>query len=135
MLKPSKYFESVGRHKTSVARVRIFSGDLPKSLGTEKIVVNGKKLEVYFPVRELSDMAQESLIDNKFSVSVKVQGGGIKSQAIAVRLGIARSLEKFNPELRATLKAEGFLSRDPRKKERKKPGLRKARRAPQWSKR
>ena len=135
MAKLNKYFESVGRHKTSVARVRIFSGKLPKELGDDKFVVNKKQVEVYFPVRELADVAQESLIDNSFSVSVMVFGGGVKSQAMAVRLGVGRALEKYDPELRPTLKAEGYLRRDPRKKERKKPGLLKARRAPQWSKR
>jgi small subunit ribosomal protein S9 len=128
-----RYIEAVGRRKTAVARVRL----MPAS--KNEVVVNGKKLEDAFPI---SDLQKEVLspfhtqgIVGKYSVSAVVNGGGIVSQAEAVRLGIARTLVKSDAAFRSPLKKEGYLKRDPRKKERKKFGLKKARKAPQWSKR
>ena len=127
-----QYFGSVGRRKSSVARVRIYSGQ-------EGFVVNGKPAADYF-TREIDMMTvMEPLrvvgAEDSFSVSVHVSGGGISGQAGAIRHGIARALEKSNPEWRGQLKSAGFLSRDPRSKERKKPGLKRARKAPQYTKR
>lgn len=123
---------AVGRRKTAAARVRL-------SAGEKGIVVNGKPLEVYFPYKLHQALIQEPLklvgLLDTFGVSVRVLGGGSSGQAGAVRHGIARALVALNADYRKTLKAVGFLTRDPRAKERKKPGLRKARRAPQWSKR
>lgn len=123
---------ALGRRKSASARVRI-------ERGTGNITVNGKPLNEYF--RHFSD--QESIVsalkavgkEKDLDVSVKIQGGGIKGQSIAVRHGIARALVIWNEDLKKALKTIGFLTRDPRVKERKKPGLKKARRAPQWSKR
>ena len=128
-----RYFEAVGRRKTSTARVRIFSkGDLG-------IFINEKKFLDYFPTLELRNTAEEALkkmkLSGQFRITVKLFGGGISSQAEALRHGISRALIKFNPEFRKRLKKAGFLTRDQRMKERKKFGLKKARRAPQWSKR
>jgi len=128
------YYEAVGRRKTATARVRLYpAGETPE------IVVNGKTVTDYFP--RLAD--QKSLIEplrlteteSQFNVSVIVKGGGITGQAGAVRLGIARALIKVDETLRAPLKKEGFMTRDPRAKERKKPGLKRARKAPQYTKR
>lgn len=128
-----KYFEAVGRRKTSVARVRIFVDK--KGVFT----VNSKSLKDFFGTDDLATVANAPLRKIKMleemSVSVKVLGGGIRGQAEAVRHGIARALEKYDPDLRLRLKKSGYLKRDPRAKERKKYGLKKARRAPQWSKR
>ena len=130
---PSKYVEAVGRRKTSVARVRIFP-DSPFAIS-----INQKKYSEYFPTFELQNIVDSPIsranIKKDFSVSVKVNGGGIHSQAEAVRHGISRVLEKIDPALRKTLKPFGFLKRDPRMKERRKFGLKKARKAPQWAKR
>lgn len=130
---PGRYVEAVGRRKTSVARVRIFEG------AAFAITVNQKSYELYFPTYELQNIVVAAIeragIAKKFSVSVKVNGGGIHSQAEAVRHGISRVLEKIDPVLRKTLKPLGFLKRDPRMKERRKFGLKKARKAPQWAKR
>jgi len=127
-----KYTECIGRRKESVARVRVY----PTEQG---IVINGKTLEQYFPNIDL----QESLIEplkvtnqiGKFGISIKVVGGGLTGQAEASRLGIARLLDKLTPDTHIALKLAGFLTRDSRMVERKKPGLHKARRAPQWRKR
>ncbi len=128
----TKYFEAVGRRKTAIARVRIQEGG-------KHFVVNEKPLTEYFATKDLQSMAMMSLnkteLAQKFSVSAKVNGGGTNAQAEAVRLGIARALLKFDMSLRGSLKSEGFLKRDPRAVERKHFGLKKARRAPQWSKR
>jgi len=130
--KPERYFEAVGRRKTAVARVRVFTraGDF---------TVNNKPYGQYFPTLELQKIVEDSLqkmkLFGRFRVSIKISGGGIHSQAEAVRHGIARALTKFNPDFRKRLKRAGFLTRDPRMKERKKPGLKRARRAPQWQKR
>ena len=121
-----------GRRKTSVARVRLVPG-------TGKIVVNGKDFDEYFAFDTLKVLAKEPLVitENleKFDVKVNVKGGGFTGQAGAIRHGIARSLLQVDEELRPTLKRAGFLTRDPRKKERKKYGLKKARKSPQFSKR
>jgi small subunit ribosomal protein S9 len=131
--KAANYFEAVGRRKTSVARARLFKGN------ESGITVNGKKMNDYFPTKELQNIIQEPLkmmkLDKEFAVSAKVSGGGIHSQAEALRHGISRALVIFDVELRKKLKKEKFLKRDPRSKERRKFGLKKARKAPQWSKR
>jgi small subunit ribosomal protein S9 len=126
-----KYIEAVGRRKTSVARVRI----TPAS--KESFVVNEKDLGKYFPIKDMQLTIKEPLskIEEKFKVSAKISGGGIHSQSEAVRHGIARALVLHNGSLRSDLKKSGFLKRDPRAKERRKFGLKKARKAPQWSKR
>lgn len=130
-----KYFYAVGKRKTSVAQVRIY----PVEEKDAKILVNGKEALKYFPILRLLDKAKESLTavgkELGFEVVAKVRGGGVSSQAEAVRLGVARALIKFDENLRKALKARGLLTRDSRKVERKKPGLKKARRAPQWAKR
>lgn len=126
-----KYIETVGRRKTSVARVRI----TPAS--KTSFEVNEKELEVYFPIKELQIIAKQPLNDvaQKFKVTAKIVGGGIHSQSEALRHGIARALVENQGELRKSLKKAGYLKRDPRAKERRKFGLKKARKAPQWSKR
>ncbi|WKZ26738.1 MAG: 30S ribosomal protein S9 [Candidatus Paceibacterota bacterium] len=128
-----KYIEAVGRRKTSVARVRITEA------GKNSITVNNKDLKDYFPTETLRTIASEAIHkikpEKKFKISVLVKGGGISSQAEAIRHGVARSLVDDNPELRKKIKSAGFLKRDPRAKERRKFGLKKARKAPQWSKR
>jgi len=127
-----KYIEAVGRRKTSVAQVRIIED---KNIA---IVINGTDVEKYFPTEELQFITNDAFIKTKspkFSVSAKVSGGGIHSQAEAVRHGISRALVIFNEENRKKLKRAGYLKRDPRSKERRKFGLKKARKSPQWSKR
>jgi len=127
-----KYFEAVGRRKRATARVRIY--DTKKA----QFIVNDKEGEKYFTIDELIKLIfvpLKAVGQENISVSVKVNGGGLRGQAEAVRHGIARALIKMDPELRATLKSSGVLTRDSRRKERKKPGLKRARRAPQWSKR
>src|SRR3989344_8448963 len=128
-----RYLEAVGRRKTSVARVRLYEGE------KFSIFINQKPFENYFPTYELRHIVEEPLsktnLTRDFSISVKVNGGGIHSQAEAVRHGISRMLEKREPGLRKILKPLGFLKRDPRMKERRKFGLKKARKAPQWAKR
>lgn len=128
-----KYFEAVGRRKTAIARVRLFPGT---KAGYE---VNGKSLETYFPVREMQMTATEAITHGKaaekFHITVKLVGGGISAQADAMRHGIARALTIYDAELRGRLKKAGFLKRDPRAKERRKFGFKKARKSPQWSKR
>lgn len=129
----SKYFEAVGRRKTSIARVRMVEAS------KITVSVNDVDYKVYFKTPELQNTAIESLTkilpEKAFAITVKANGGGINGQAESVRLGIARALEVFNAELRAPLKKEGFLTRDGRAKERRKFGLKKARKAGQWSKR
>ncbi|MBU6430791.1 MAG: 30S ribosomal protein S9 [Patescibacteria group bacterium] len=133
MERKKTYIEAVGRRKTASARVRIVES------AKNNFNVNGKSLEDYFKVKELTEIASESLLKSKtpanFSVSAKIKGGGISAQAEAFRLGIARALVIYDNELRKKLKGAGFLKRDPRAKERRKFGLKKARKAPQWSKR
>jgi|SRR3989338_1423191 len=128
-----KFVGAVGRRKTAYARVRIF----PR--GSKTFVVNGRELDAYFPLKTFADEAIAPLstmhVEEKFGVQALVRGGGLHAQAQAVRHGLSRALVAFNPEFRKRLKRVGFLTRDARKVERKKPGLKKARRAPQWQKR
>ncbi len=128
-----KYFEAVGRRKTATARVRLFV-DTKTSYK-----INEKTLEEYFPVREyannVSDAINKGKPAEKFFVSVKLVGGGMSAQAEAARHGIARALLIYDIQLRGAIKKLGFLKRDPRAKERRKFGLKKARKSPQWSKR
>jgi len=127
-----KYIEAVGRRKTSVARVRLFAN-------SEGIIVNNIDYKKYFVTPDMQkiveDAFRKSRPETRFGVSVKVEGGGIHSQSEAVRHGMSRALNDFDIALRHSLKKAGFLKRDPRMKERRKFGLKKARRAPQWSKR
>ena len=127
------YIFAVGRRKTAVARVRWHVGK------EGKFEVNGRPMEEYFPTKELQTtvMGPLTLTESTAAgyVTAKVNGGGVPGQAESVRLGIARALVKVDPDLRLTLKRAGFLRRDPRAKERKKYGLKRARRAPQWQKR
>lgn len=130
--KETKYIEGVGRRKTSVARARL----LPSSKTSYKI--NDKDLDTYFPTAELRRIVESPINKSKvgeFSVTVVLKGGGVHSQAEAMRHAIARALVKKDAELREKLKKSGYLKRDPRSKERRKFGLKKARKAPQWSKR
>jgi small subunit ribosomal protein S9 len=128
-----KYIEAVGRRKTAVARVRITEGS------KNNFEVNGKPSVEFFPTEELQIIAQEAITKSeltaKFTMTALVKGGGVHAQAEAVRHGMARALVEFDPELRSSLKKAGYLKRDPRSVERKKPGLKKARKAAQWSKR
>jgi small subunit ribosomal protein S9 len=126
------YFYGTGRRKAASARVRLYPGD-------GGFVINGKPAEEYFSRQIDVNNALEPLrateTEGQFRVSVVVQGGGITGQAGAIRHGIARALLVSNPELRKALRAGGYLTRDPRAKERKKPGLKRARKAPQYTKR
>jgi small subunit ribosomal protein S9 len=127
-----RYYEAVGRRKRAVARVRLYPGD-------GQVVINEKSLKEYFgrPQDWRDAMAPLTLTDNEgqFNLSVLVKGGGITGQAQAVRHGVARALLVVEPSLRPTLRRAGYLTRDPREKERKKPGLKRARKAPQYTKR
>lgn len=128
-----KYHYGLGKRKTSVAKVRLYEK------GKGEYTINERKFEEYFTV----DMDRKDAIkplkvtgtEKQFDLSVITRGGGVSSQADAVQLGIARALVDFDPELKSQLKKEGLMTRDSREKERKKPGLKRARRAPQWSKR
>ncbi|MEI8061729.1 MAG: 30S ribosomal protein S9 [bacterium] len=130
-----KYIEAVGRRKTAIARVRMTPAT------KNSITVNDKALNEFFTVSNLQKVALEALekytsvTEEKFSVIAKTIGGGMAGQAEAVRHGIARAIIKHAPHHRTTMKKEGFLTRDQRAKERRKFGLKKARKAPQWSKR
>ena len=129
--KTEKYIGATGRRKTSIARVRI----TPASKFSA--VVNGRAFEDYFALAEYKKSILAALADSgdKFQITAKITGGGASSQAGAMRHGLARALIVMNPELRTKLKSKGYLKRDPRAKERRKFGLKKARKAPQWSKR
>ncbi len=131
--KSTKYIEAVGRRKTSSARVRL----TPATKTT--FTINDKELKDYFPTTELSkiirDVFEAAKPEKDFEVTIQVSGGGTHSQAEAVRHGIARALVALDEAFRAVVKKEGYLKRDPRAKERRKFGLKKARKAPQWSKR
>ena len=131
-----KYFAGVGRRKTAVATVRIFED---AAEGESEVSVNGKTAKEYFPTVRLQNLLLDSIravgMENKFRISVHVRGGGPSGQASASGLGLARALVVASGEYRPLLKAGSFLTRDARKVERKKPGLNKARRAPQFSKR
>jgi len=126
-----RYYEGIGRRKTSVARVRITEAS------KNSFVINEKESTDYFPTDTLRKIAHEALdlVPGKFLVTVHVNGGGISSQSVAIRHGMARALVAYDLEKRTDLKKAGFLKRDPRAKERRKFGLKKARKAPQWSKR
>ena len=128
-----KYIGAVGRRKTATAQIRLYRG------GNGSVMVNDLKASQYFKEEELFSIINQPLkltgLAKDFNLTIIVFGGGRKSQAEAVRHGIARALLEFNPELRPILKVKGWIRRDARKKERKKPGLKKARRAPQWAKR
>jgi len=128
-----RYYQGTGRRKTAVARVRLFAG-------SGDFIVNGKGLVEYFGAREFfaRELARPlELTGNatSFNVLAKVRGGGMSGQVSAVRHGIARALLDLNADLRPVLKKAGLLTRDPRMKERKKPGLKRARKAPQYTKR
>lgn len=128
-----RYWEAVGRRKTAVARVRLFTR------GDKSVTVNGAPMARYLPQPHLQKIASAALetmkSTDRFRASVKVKGGGLHAQAEAIRHGTARALVLFNLDFRKRLKRAGFLTRDPRMKERKKFGLKGARRAPQWAKR
>lgn len=128
-----KYIESVGRRKTAIARARITPAT------KTSVVINNKDVNDYFVTQTLRTTALEAFLKTalgtQFDVTVVVSGGGIAGQATAVRHAISRALIDYDKNLRGTLKKEGFLKRDPRAKERKKPGLVKARKRKQWSKR
>jgi len=129
--KGGRYTEAVGRRKTAIARVRIHAG-------TGKVMVNGKSLNAYFVLPRLAADAKSPLDQLKLSeydVTVNVHGGGIHAQAGAIRLGISRAIIAKSPDWKPRLRTMGFLTRDSRMVERKKYGLNKARRAPQWAKR
>lgn len=129
----TEYFEGVGRRKASTARVRLFSG-------SGNFMVNEKSIDAFFTregdvknIVEAFDAAGQ--IQNKFDVTVLVKGGGVTGQTDAVKLGLARALLKMEPEVKPALRKGGFLTRDAREKERKKPGLKRARKAPTYTKR
>lgn len=127
----AQYTEGIGRRKTAAARVRLVSAS------KQAVMVNDLPLEEYFSTKELQSTVLSPLseTDTVYSITAVVKGGGISAQADAVRHGIARAMTELNPEMRNPLKRKGYLKRDPRSKERKKPGLKKARKASQWSKR
>ncbi|MBE7001812.1 MAG: 30S ribosomal protein S9 [Ruminococcaceae bacterium] len=128
-----KYNYGTGRRKSSVARVRLFEN------GTGSIIINGRDIDDYFGLETLKLIVRQPLaalgLADKVDLIVTVTGGGVSGQAGAIRHGLSRALVTLNPEFRGSLKAAGFLTRDPRMKERKKYGLKGARRAPQFSKR
>ena len=128
----SNYYYGTGRRKSSVARVRVYPG-------TGKITINDRDINDYFGLETLKLIVRQPLAltgtTEKFDIVVRVAGGGVTGQAGAIRHGLSRALLQFDENLRPTLKKAGFLTRDPRMKERKKYGLKAARRAPQFSKR
>ena len=125
-------YQAVGRRKKAIARVRLIPGE-------GKIVINGRDIDNYFGLETLKMTVRQPLVltslEGRYDVLVNVYGGGLSGQAGAIRHGISRALIKADPELRTAVKKAGFLTRDPRMKERKKYGLKAARRAPQFSKR
>lgn len=131
--KKSEYLFGLGRRKTAIARVRVYKK------GDGKITINERELKIYFPTADLQERVLAPLEvvgqTGKLDVSVVISGGGRVSQAEAVRHGMSRALLQLNPNFRKPLKKAGFLTRDSRQKERKKPGLKRARKAPQWTKR
>ena len=131
---PGEYFYGMGRRKTSVARVRLFPN------GDGSIIVNGKNAQTYFGLREthLATIAAPLRVldlDGSYTMTVRVVGGGTTGQAGAIRHALARALVRMNPDNKPALRKAGFLTRDPRVKERKKYGLKRARKAPQYTKR
>jgi small subunit ribosomal protein S9 len=129
----SKYFYGTGKRKTSIARVRLYEK------GTGQIVINNKPFEEFIPLPIIQELILYPLTltgsKKAFDIYVKIEGGGFNSQAEAIRHGISRALVAYNADLKSTLKPDGLLTRDARIKERKKYGLKRARRAPQFSKR
>lgn len=127
-----RYYEGIGRRKSAVARVRLFAG-------SGAFTVNEKPLEVYFPVAALTTQATSPLRatqnESRFTISALVKGGGLVGQSDAVSLGLARALLAADATFKGVLRKAGLLTRDPREKERKKPGLKKARKAKQYTKR
>ncbi len=127
-----RYYEAVGRRKRAVARVRLYPGQ-------GEIIINGKPLKEYFgrpqDWRDVLTPFELTHNEDRFNLSVLVQGGGITGQAQAIRQGVSRALLQVDPDLRRVLRRARLLSRDPREKERKKPGLKRARKAPQYTKR
>ena len=132
MYETKSYFYGTGRRKNSVARVRVYNG-------TGKITINDRDIDEYFGLETLKLVVRQPLtltgLENKFDIVVRVSGGGVSGQAGAIRHGLSRALLVYDENLRPELKKAGFLTRDPRMKERKKYGLKAARRAPQFSKR
>lgn len=132
MYNSKPYFYGTGRRKHSVARVRVYAG-------SGKITINDRDINEYFGLDTLKLITRQPLVITdtlgKFDIICRVSGGGVTGQAGAIRHGLSRALLQYNPELRQILKKAGFLTRDPRMKERKKYGLKAARRAPQFSKR
>ena len=132
MYETKPYFYGTGRRKNSVARVRVYSG-------TGKIIINDRDIDDYFGLETLKLIVRQPLVvagvEGKFDIVVRVSGGGVSGQAGAIRHGLSRALLVYDENLRPELKKAGFLTRDPRMKERKKAGLKAARRAPQFSKR
>lgn len=137
--KPVRYYEAVGRRKRAVARVRLWTVRPSDSAAEGNFIINNKPYKNYFPAERAWNEAEVAFKKlkafNRFRVSVAVSGGGVQAQAEAVRHGASRALIKFDPNFRKKLKKAGYLRRDSREVERKKPGLKKARRAPQWTKR
>ena len=133
MAETQQYYEGLGRRKTATARVRLYPG------GNGTIMVNDKAADQYFGREwDIKHLSEPLVVTNNlahFNVSVHARGGGITGQADAIRMGIARALVKFDPESLTTLRKFGLMTRDPRAKERKKPGLKRARKAPQYTKR
>jgi small subunit ribosomal protein S9 len=128
-----RYYEGVGRRKRATARVRIYPG------GEGQILVNEKAVEEYFPrtgdVGQLMMPLELTGMVGKFDVTVQVKGGGVTGQSDATQMGLARALVKYDEDLRSILRRTGMLTRDAREKERKKPGLKRARKAPTYTKR
>lgn len=132
MKRDGHYFYANGKRKTSVARVRLYEN------GKGEIIINNKPIHDFFFGELITSVKAPLKIANAFKlfdITALVEGGGVSSQADAVRHGISKALLEYDPELRSQLKKAGFLTRDSRTKERKKPGLKRARRAPQWAKR
>ena len=132
MYETKPYFYGTGRRKNSVARVRVYNG-------TGKITINDRDIDAYFGLETLKLIVRQPLavagVEGKFDIVVRIAGGGVSGQAGAIRHGLSRALLVYDENLRGELKKAGFLTRDPRMKERKKYGLKAARRAPQFSKR
>lgn len=132
-----KYYVAVGRRKTSSAQVRLFHVSDEKEKGL--IFINNSDYRHYFPTSQMQKVVESPLqitgLFSDFCLKIAVRGGGVQGQAGAAQLAIARALLKWNPDLKAVLRTNGLLTRDSRMKERKKPGLKRARRAPQWQKR
>jgi len=131
--KKQEYLYAVGKRKTAIAQIRVYKK------GKGKIEINKKDFSIIYPAKTLQEVILKPLKlvgqEGKLDVTVRILGGGMKGQVEAIRHGISKALINLNPNFRKPLKKAGYLTRDARKKERKKPGLKRARRAPQWSKR